>query len=182
MKGIVFREFITLVENVFGEDMMDQLILTTNPASGGSYTSVGTYDHQELVAMVVELSKRTGIPTAELIHTFGKTLADVFSKKFTSFFTDCNGTVDFLKKIDNHIHVEVKKLYPDAELPKFSYIDINEHEFELHYESTRDFSHLAHGLIEGCMEYFGESYQLFRKDVEQEGNTKVIFTLHRFIK
>ena len=86
MKGIVFREFTDMVENQFGENMVDDLIETTKPSSGGSYTTVGTYDHGELVAMVGILSERTGITTATLVHSFGKHLAGVFSKKFPSFF------------------------------------------------------------------------------------------------
>ena len=182
MKGIVFREFNDMVENIFGEEMMDDLIETSQPASGGSYTSVGTYDHNELVAMVGVLSERTGISPAELVHTFGKHLANVFSKKFPAFFDDCKNTFEFLKKIDNHIHVEVKKLYPDAELPKFTYTEFSEIEFQLIYESTRDFSNLAHGLIEGCMEYFHEAFQIIREDEESPAGTKVIFTLRRFVK
>lgn len=181
MKGIVFREFTDMVEHHFGESMVDDLIVTTNPASGGSYTTVGTYDHGELIAMVQILSERTGITAPTLVHSFGKHLADVFSKKFPAFFDDCPNTFEFLKKIDNHIHVEVKKLYPDAELPKFTYIQHSEFEFELIYESQRDFSHLAHGLIEGCMEYFKEAFQINREDILGGSNTKVIFKLRRLV-
>ncbi len=182
MKGIVFREFTDMVENHFGESMVDDIIATTNPASGGSYTTVGTYDHGELVAMVGVLSDRTGIAAAVLVHSFGKHLAGVFSRKFPAFFDDCPNTFEFLKKIDNHIHVEVKKLYPDAELPKFTYLQHSELEFELIYESQRDFSHLAHGLIEGCMEYFNEAFQIHREDVLGGGNTTVIFKLRRLVQ
>lgn len=183
MKGIVFREFIDMIENHFGEDMVDNLIETTKPASGGSYTTVGTYDHNELLAMVKTLSKQTGISEADLVHSFGKHLAGIFSKKFPAFFDDCPNTFEFLKKIDNHIHVEVKKLYPDAELPKFTYIQHSELEFELIYESQRNFSHLAHGLIEGCMEYFKEAFQIHREDILDTGsNTKVAFKLRRLVQ
>ena len=182
MKGIVFREFTDMVENHFGESMVDDLIETTKPASGGSYTTVGTYDHGELLAMVGVLSQRTGIAAAVLVHNFGKHLAVVFSTKFPAFFNDCSNTFEFLKKIDNHIHVEVKKLYPDAELPTFTYVQHSELEFELIYESQRDFSHLAHGLIEGCMEYFKEAFQIHREDILGGNNTKVIFKLRRLVQ
>lgn len=181
MKGIVFREFTDMVENQFGEAMVDDLIETTQPKSGGSYTTVGTYDHGELVAMVGVLSERTGIAGDALVHHFGKHLASVFSKKFPAFFDDCPNTFEFLKKIDNHIHVEVKKLYPDAELPKFTYIEHNDREFELIYESQRNFAHLAHGLIEGCMEHFKEAFQIHREDLPEGNNTKAVFKLRRLV-
>jgi len=41
---------------------------------------------------------------------------------------------------------------------------------------------LAHGLIEGCMEYFHEAYQIFREDIADPLHTKVIFKLRRFPK
>lgn len=182
MKGVVFREFIDMVENIFGEEMVDDLITATDPASKGAYTSVGTYDHSELLNMVAELSRRTGLGQDVLVHDFGLHLARVFAKKFSGFFDSCEGTFDFLKRIDNHIHVEVKKLYPDAQLPKFTYTEISPYEFELKYESSRDFSHLAHGLIVGCMEHFHESFQIERQDVATSPDIQVIFKLRRFIK
>lgn len=182
MKGIVFREFTDMVENQFGESMVDDLIETTQPISGGSYTTVGTYDHRELVAMIEVLSQRTGIASDALVYHFGKHLAAAFSTKFPAFFNECPNTFEFLKKIDNHIHVEVKKLYPDAELPQFTYIQHSELEFDLIYESQRDFSHLAHGLIEGCMEHFKEAFQINREDIPSENkNTKTIFKLRRLV-
>ncbi|MEE4243915.1 MAG: heme NO-binding domain-containing protein, partial [Kangiellaceae bacterium] len=164
MKGIVFSEFVEMVEDKFGEDMMDDLIDATNPASGGSYTTVGTYSHEELVNMVVELSNRTELPVPALVKTFGLHLADVFTKKFTSFYDEVDNILDFLKKIDNHIHVEVAKLYPDAELPEFSFEESDSGEFLLHYRSTRGFADLALGLIEGSAGYFNQTLNIDRQD------------------
>ena len=137
---------------------------------------------EESQLSLAELSRRTGLGQDVLVHDFGLHLARVFAKKFSVFFDACDGTFDFLKRIDNHIHVEVKKLYPDAQLPKFTYTEISPYEFELKYESSRDFSHLAHGLIVGCMEHFHESFQIEREDVAASPDTQVIFKLRRFIK
>ena len=52
MKGMVFTEFLEMVESTFSADMVDDIIDDSAPPSGGAYTSVGTYDHQELVGMV----------------------------------------------------------------------------------------------------------------------------------
>ncbi len=56
MKGIVFTEFIEMVESKFGFDMMDDIIESANLPSGGIYTAVGTYDHTEMVQLVIEIS------------------------------------------------------------------------------------------------------------------------------
>ncbi len=45
MKGVVFTEFIEMVEDQFSADMVDDIIDDAQPPSGGAYTAVGTYDH-----------------------------------------------------------------------------------------------------------------------------------------
>ena len=42
MKGIIFTEFLDLVEEKFGLEMVDKIIEQSNLDSGGIYTSVGT--------------------------------------------------------------------------------------------------------------------------------------------
>jgi len=177
MKGIVFREFVDMVETTFSPDMMDELIDATAPASGGAYTSVGTYDYRELIDMVVELSARTGVAVPELVRTFGHHLARVFSTKFNDFFADCTSTVEFLKTIDDHIHVEVKKLYPAAELPRFTFDESDAACFRLTYRSVRPFSHLAFGLIEGCIAHYDEHLDIEMEDLSTDDETVARFSL-----
>ena len=74
MKGIVFKEFADMVEATFGDDMYDRLVAQSDLPSGGVYTAVGTYDHMEIVQLVVALSKETGIDPTTLVQAFGKYL------------------------------------------------------------------------------------------------------------
>jgi hypothetical protein len=164
MKGLVFTEFMSMVETKFGLDMIDDLIEETQPESGGAYTAVGTYSHQELVDMVVKLAEKTGAAAPDLIRIFGNHLAVVFATKFPSFFEETDNTLEFLKKIDNHIHIEVRKLYPDAELPVFQFDDSVKGEFKLVYSSERGFGDLALGLMEGVSKFYGESFNIARTD------------------
>lgn len=177
MKGIVFSEFIEMVEDKWDLDMVDDLIDDCDLASGGSYTSVGTYDHAELVALVQALSKRSGLPLDQLVHAFGTHLASTFTKKFPSFFAEVENTLELLKRIDNHIHVEVRKLYPDAELPKFSYEQPDDTTLLLHYESTRGFADLAMGLIEGTASHYGDTLSIERKANNENGTFNETFTI-----
>ncbi len=48
MKGIVFTNFFEMVEEKIGFELVDQLIEGTELATGGAYTTIGTYDHKEL--------------------------------------------------------------------------------------------------------------------------------------
>lgn len=169
MKGLVFTEFMAMVEEKFGMDMVDDLIDETDPTSGGAYTAVGTYNHQELVDMVSVLSDKVNIPVPALINAFGHHLGVIFTQKFPDFFAEVNNTLDFLKKIDNHIHVEVRKLYPDAELPVFEFDDSNADEFKLIYKSERGFADLAQGLIEASATHYKEQFDIARNDQNEAG-------------
>ena len=52
MKGVVFTEFVEMVEARFGLPMLDRIIEAAQLPSGGAYSAVGTYDHGEMVQLV----------------------------------------------------------------------------------------------------------------------------------
>lgn len=154
MKGVVFTEFMHMVENTFGFDMANDLVEETNPKSGGVYTAVGTYPHEEMVNYVVKLSEKSKMPVNNLLRAFGEYLFKTFTETRKEFFGHTNHVLDFLEGIENYIHVEVLKLYPDAELPRFDSERINESELKMIYKSSRSMWPLAEGLIKGCGVYF----------------------------
>lgn len=164
MKGMVFTEFLDMVEARFSADMVDDIIDDAKPTSGGAYTAVGTYDHQELVDMVVALSKRTGIPVDTLVKVFGEHVFSIFAKNYPSFFNDVPDALTFLSGIENIIHAEVIKLYPDAQLPKFD-CHFEGETLIMDYQSPRHFSDLAEGLIKGCGAHFGENLEVARLEL-----------------
>ena len=60
MRGLVFSEFLEFVENAAGEDMVEDMLDECDLESGGAYTSVGNYDHGEIIKMVTFLYFKTG--------------------------------------------------------------------------------------------------------------------------
>ena len=74
MKGVVFTQFVDFVEQKHGLEVVDEMMSAADLPSGGAYTSVGTYDHQELVKMVVALAKNTETPIPDLLNSFGESL------------------------------------------------------------------------------------------------------------
>ena len=65
MKGIIFTEFLSLVEEKFGLEQLDAIL--DEAQDSGIYTSVGSYDHKNLVKLIVILSKQTGISPEEVV-------------------------------------------------------------------------------------------------------------------
>lgn len=178
MKGIVFSEFIEMVEEAFSPELVDEIIeaSASDLQSAGSYTSVGVYDHMELVALVTELSKRTGTAVDDLVTTFGTHLAGRFAALYPGFFEEVESTLDFLESVDNHIHVEVLKLYPDAELPRFK-TERTGDQLVMEYQSSRPFAALASGLIQGCGNYFGETLEVQEEDLSAGRGDHMRFTI-----
>ncbi len=177
MKGMVFTEFLEMVEDQFGWEIAEDIVEESNLPSGGAYTAVGTYDYQEMVAMVVTLSKKTEVAIPDLLKAYGKHLFGRFNSLYGNFFEGVDGTFQFLSTIDQYIHVEVRKLYPEAELPKFEYEHPNDHTLIMIYSSKRPFADFAEGLLIGCIDHFGESVTIEREDLNAADGTEAKFTL-----
>ena len=179
MKGMVFTEFLTFVEDNFGYELVDNIITDSQLANNGAYTAIGTYDHEDMVKLVSALSKRLNTPIPDLLKTFGKHLFFRFKALFPHFFHENQTAFDFLSSVHDYIHIEVKKLYRDAELPRFEYEKPNPNTLIMYYTSSRHFEDLAEGLIAGCIELHHEKISIKKEVIPIEGpeKTKIKFTM-----
>ncbi|MFB1036427.1 MAG: heme NO-binding domain-containing protein [Sinobacterium sp.] len=173
MKGIVFTEFMDMVEDVFSVDILEGIIDKSELPNNGAYTAVGTYNHEEIVRMTANLSQAVNIPVATLLEIFGQHLFGRFSKRYPAFFEGVSEPFEFLKNVDNYIHVEVRKLYPDAELPRFYHEQKSESELSMYYLSSRHFEDLAVGLIIGCLKYFNVDGEVHKNETMYQGQDAI---------
>ena len=135
MKGVVFTEFLEMVEQKFGMEMVNALIENNDLSSDGVYSAVGTYHHSEMVSLVVDLGKRSGITIPDLLKAFGAYLFQTFQTGYPEMFANVS-RFEFLQSVDQEIHVEVLKLYPDAEFLPSDRI-ASEHVLQMDYRSDR---------------------------------------------
>lgn len=180
MKGMVFTEFLSFVGQSFGDDMVDDVIADCKLPNGGAYTAVGTYDHHEMQALVTAVSQRSGEGANVLLRSFGRHLCGRFSKGFPQFFADNFDLFDFLESVQNHIHVEVHKLYPDAELPSFDTHHRSKELLELNYRSCRPLAALAEGLILGAADHFSQAVNVAQQPMSDTTGSYVRLSIHRF--
>lgn len=178
MKGVVFTEFLDMVEDKFGYEMVDTLLDSNDLPSGGVYTAVGTYQHAEMVQLVTTLSQESKLDVPTLLKTYGKHLFGTFKKGYPAFINAASNGFDFLESIEQYIHVEVRKLYPDAELPSFETRRLQDQTLEMIYRSERKMADFAEGLIEGTMEHFGEKATIRRENLKADG-TEVRFMIQK---
>lgn len=149
VKGLVFTTFFAFCEERFGADMLDDVIEEARLPHGGAYTSVGTYPFEEMVALITALVRRTRLTMPAAMEEFGAFCFARWVLKFPHLFADRH-LFDILAGIDAFHHSEVKKLYPDAELPSFTVVRRTTDEIVLDYRSCKPLADLAVGVIRGA--------------------------------
>lgn len=159
MRGFIFTEFLELVEDKFGLAMVDKIIAQSELDSGGAYASVGTYEFSEMLQLISNLSNNTDISVDDLLMVYSEHLFAVLVKKHPDLVKHYKDPMDLLASIENHIHVEVQKIYPEAQLPTFELEERTEEKMVMVYKSDRALYMLGKGLML-------ETFKLFDVPVE----------------
>jgi hypothetical protein len=178
MKGIVFTEFLELVEDKFGLEVVDEIIENSNLESGGIYTSVGTYKFTEMLQLLQHLSYNTGLSIDNLLLAYGEHFFEVLENSYPDLLSAYKDPIDMLASIENHIHVEVRKIYPDAELPTFEVLNQTEDTLEMIYKSSRAMHHFGLGLMNKTFEHFKTSAIIDLEKIKEDG-TVVRFNISK---
>lgn len=178
MKGVVFTQFIEMMEEKFGFDTVDETLEKANVS--GVYTQAGNYPANELILLVEELSKITNIPVNDLVCAYGEYLFPVLIKIYPEPIKKYNNTFEFISNVDNVVHPEVKKLYPDSDLPEFEEISHDDKELKVIYKSNKPLMEFAKGLMLSCSKHYNENIEVtYEKPQLKDGVFNAIFTLKK---
>jgi len=158
MKGIIFNLLEDVVTQHKGESTWDALL--EHAQLEGAYSSLATYPDQELMSLVGSASALLGMPADDVVRWFGKEAIPLLAERFPIFFEEHQSTSTLLLTLNDIIHAEVRKLYPDAELPYFAISVPEEGVVTLGYTSPRRLCSLAEGFIEGAAKHFNEEVQV----------------------
>ncbi|MBU2970864.1 heme NO-binding domain-containing protein [Pseudoalteromonas sp. C2R02] len=172
MQGSIFTAFSDMIIDQMGMEKWNELLEKTNPSSGGVYTSGAQYEDSELINMVVLLSEQTGIAVDDLIESFGTYVFDILYKNSGVDVSSIDNLRDFLLAIDNVIHVEVQRLYPNAYLPQFEYEEGNDGDLIMYYSSKRKLCAVSVGLIKGASNKFNEPVTISHPECMHHGAEK----------
>lgn len=169
MKGIIFNTVEETVGEIYGPDTWDDLIDAAGVS--GSYTSLGTYPDEELVAIVGAACQATDMSASEILEALGRKSFDKLVTHVPDLVDKDKGAFHFLSTVHDIIHVEVAKLVPEAKTPDVITREIDETTMEVSYTSQRRMGALARGLMLGAGDYFGETLTV--ESETTEGNTTV---------
>ena len=155
MKGAVLVTLNEFVEDIYGLDKWERVLDIAKPKSGGIYTSVDSYDDEEVLALIHATCEVLELSKEKALHVFGKYLFEVLNKKHPIFTRLQPDLLNFLASVEDVVHKEVDKLFPDAYLPKITPVSRTENSITLKYVSKRKMCGLAEGIIHGAAESYG---------------------------
>ncbi|MAZ26033.1 MAG: hypothetical protein CL868_03015 [Cytophagaceae bacterium] len=176
MKGIVFTELLELVEEKFGLQMVDEIITASNLESNGVYTAVGTYSFAEMISLLTNLSERTQLSIDDLLLVYSQHFFKVLKDSYPGLLLSYTNPLDLLASIESHIHVEVRKIYPDAELPTFIVIEQKEKSLRMIYKSSRKMASFGLGLMQETFKHFDKGCEITMDKIKDDGS-EVLFSI-----
>ncbi|HYH62864.1 MAG TPA: heme NO-binding domain-containing protein [Solirubrobacterales bacterium] len=173
MKGVVFNLLEQVVSEEAGEAAWDKAI--ADSGVDGSYTSLGTYPHTELEALMSSLSGQLGVEPDEAVEWFGLHALPKLAAAYPELFDPYDSTLSFLRTLNDIIHPEVRKLYPGADVPVFDYRVADDDRLLMGYRSLRGLCFFGQGLIEGAGVHFGESLEVAQTTCQKRGDAECVF-------
>lgn len=178
MKGLVFTTFYDYCETTYGADFLDEVIESAQLPHGGSYTSVGTYPFSEMTSLMTALVDKSGGEFKPTLEAFGAHCFATWVKRWPGQF---NGKClfDVLASVDEFHEQQVRKLYPDAELPSFKVEARTADRLVLGYHSCKPLSDLAVGVIRGAAAYLDEAVQIRSLNAQGKGGNYVRIEIDR---
>lgn len=176
MKGIVFTEFLQLVEDKYGLEIVDDIIEKSKLESKGAYTAIGTYDFSEMLSLLSHLSKSTKLSIDELLLLYSEHFFAVLASSYPGLIDKYNDPIEMLASIEDHIHIEVLKIYPDAELPEFKILEKTESRLVMIYKSSRAMYYFGLGLMNKTFEHFNSTAEIIMEKIKEDG-TEVKFII-----
>jgi hypothetical protein len=182
MKGIIFTSFMEFSEQQLGLEFVEGMLDDLRFSSGGAYTNVGTYPTEELLEMVGYILERHDLDPAALQHAFGEHTFGTLVARYGKLVEQFQDSFDCIYNVDQTIHKNVRKLYPEAELPDMkASLSESGDQLTLEYSSVRPFMHLALGLIHGCIKHYGDAVEVHMTDLSDGAGTHAEFVLTRHV-
>ena len=168
MKGIIFNIAEGFIIDKYGENIFEEIIANCKLQTTEPFVAPGTYPDSDLMEIVVKSADKLDLTVDEFLKKLGNYTFAKLAERYPNFVKQYNHPKDFLKTVETVIHVEVRKLYKDTQLPSFQYAEPSEKELIITYFSERKLYALMEGLIDGVADYFGvpidQTHHIYKKD------------------
>jgi hypothetical protein len=100
------------------------------------------------------VSNKIDVNPEILLEKFGVFVFPYLIGKHSYIIENYDNAIDLIGGIENHIHIEVKKLYNDADLPTFRVVEKTTKKLSVIYNSSKGLTYFAIGLIKETLNHF----------------------------
>ncbi|MFT5377687.1 MAG: hypothetical protein ACI906_004527 [Candidatus Latescibacterota bacterium] len=171
MKGVIFNMLEEFVIEVADEQTFENILEECNFVTEGPFVGPGTYPDADFMEMANKAIATLGLPTNVALRAFGKWSFVKLAEKVPPSFVDFEHPKVFLLTIESTIHAEVRKLYINANPPRFEFEDLGPNELIIYYISDRHLPDLMDGLIEGVSDHFKTEIKVSREEFQRDGHS-----------
>lgn len=170
MKGIIYSELVGFLDQAGGPSFTEQVLADAALPHGGAFSRVSRYPWEQAVQVVTSASKLTGEDANVLCEQFGEFLFARFTVLYDEIVNRYPSAEQMLEHVEDHIHEEVRVLYPDSVPPQVTSTQ-DDDGFVVEYASHRPFAHIAFGLVQGCMKHFDDTRSISWVDRDPTGKS-----------
>ena len=188
MKGIIFTEFLDLVEERFGLEMVDQIICQSRLESQGAYTSIGAYNFYEFLQLLHNLSKNKNISLINLLSVYATQIFSAMHAIHPEMLVSYNNPIEMIAAMNQHIEIifNIKNASPSGLLkaesfspfPLFIVKEKTENLLIINYISHRGMQHFWLGLMHEMFKHFNETATIVLEKIKKDG-TEIKFTINK---
>ena len=154
MKGIIFSLLEDFVCDNWGDEKFEEILSLCPLKTKEPFVGPKTYPDSDLMTIAEKTAEMLGITLDEALKAFGCYAFPKLAKRYPIFLEDVTSARNFLMSVNSVIHVEVRKLYPNATPPEFSYQDLSGNHLIMSYSSKRGLCSLVEGFIDGVSSHF----------------------------
>ncbi|MBI3071262.1 MAG: heme NO-binding domain-containing protein [Deltaproteobacteria bacterium] len=172
MKGIIFNLLEHAVIKAHGPKTWKALVTQTGLAR--PYAAAGNYPDSEMIQFVGAAAHLLNTSVADVLRWFGREAISHLSTRYSHFFAPHKSTSTFMLTINDAIHADVRKIYPDADLPTFDFLESTPNRVVLAYRSARRLCALAEGFIAGAASHFGEDATIVHPTCMLRGDDRCV--------
>lgn len=168
MKGVLFNVVEDVVTVTASADAWDDVLDAADVS--GSYTSLGNYPDAELSAIVEQVADTVDLSVDDTLRLSGRLGFEHLVARAPALIAPYPDWRSVIVALDDIIHPEVLKVYPDAEVPRFTVVDDSDG-LVVEYVSARGLCALADGLIIGCGAWYDVALSVTHDSCVRRGDT-----------
>lgn len=151
MKGVLFNVVEDVVTQVFSADVWDDVV--EQAGVSGAYTSLGNYADSEFGSIVEAAGSAAGHSVPDTLRLAGRIGFAHLVRRAPDLLDGLEDWRAVLSSLDDIIHPEVRKIYPDSDVPGFA-TEPDGADLIVTYTSRRALCALAEGLMIGSGIWF----------------------------